>query len=318
MINKPDICGDDVITMDIPEVECDACEEFENRLTEVENGLVETTSTAQTALNLAESLEERTGYANIEVGGETLHANSHDSTLSLVAGQNIVLTPNQIDGSVTITASETGETLENIKDAEGTRALVGNDVTNNTATGDYSTALGTHTTASGNDQVVMGKYNVDDPNGEFAWIVGGGSEGSAQNIAAVDWAGNPVFRGLPYQNTTHSYSQSVPSGTDADIVNIWTAPHWGVFVGFIEVNFTANSSGRRVATVIHYEASSGNTVTTNIRMICAPSPTQQTIFTMPLVLNLHTGDSIGLRVYQNSGGSLTVSGVIRGFIIRAS
>ena len=43
---------------------------------------------------------------------------------------------------------------------------------------------------------MQGKYNVEDPTGEYAHIIGGGtSEQNRKNIHTVDWDGNAFYSG---------------------------------------------------------------------------------------------------------------------------
>lgn len=59
------------------------------------------------------------------------------------------------------------------------------------AIGDNSHAEGYETIASSENQHVQGKYNVEDSNGVYAFIIGGGSSDSnRKNIFAIDWNGN--------------------------------------------------------------------------------------------------------------------------------
>lgn len=67
---------------------------------------------------------------------------------------------------------------------------------NTTAKGACAHAEGNYTIASGNMQHVQGKYNVEDKEGLYAHIVGGGaSMGDRKNIHTLDWQGNAVFAG---------------------------------------------------------------------------------------------------------------------------
>jgi len=65
------------------------------------------------------------------------------------------------------------------------------------ATGDYSHAQNYHTTASSDYQTVIGKYNVDDPSGLYAFIIGNGYytgypsyEAILSNALTVKWNGD--------------------------------------------------------------------------------------------------------------------------------
>ena len=79
-----------------------------------------------------------------------------------------------------------------------------NDYTYNEANGNFSHAEGSETTASGSYshteghgtiaasfyQHVQGKYNIEDSNSEYAFIIGNGTSNSARsNAFAVDWNG---------------------------------------------------------------------------------------------------------------------------------
>ena len=64
------------------------------------------------------------------------------------------------------------------------------------ASGKYAHVEGYHTTARSNNQHVQGKYNVEDTNGTYAHIVGGGTGNTdRKNIHTLDWNGNAVYSG---------------------------------------------------------------------------------------------------------------------------
>ena len=64
------------------------------------------------------------------------------------------------------------------------------------ASSKYAHAEGYHTTARSNSQHVQGKYNVEDTNGTYAHIVGGGTSNTdRKNIHTLDWNGNAVYSG---------------------------------------------------------------------------------------------------------------------------
>ena len=93
------------------------------------------------------------------------------------------------------------------------------------ASGKYTHAEGYHTTARTNSQHVQGKYNVEDTNGTYAHIVGGGTSNSnRKNIHTLDWNGNAVFSGdvtatdsngntVSLINHTHDMSGLITYGT---------------------------------------------------------------------------------------------------------
>ena len=68
------------------------------------------------------------------------------------------------------------------------------------ANANYSHAGGNGTIASGESQVVFGKYNTEDTNGEFAFIIGNGKgnggSNDRHNALTVDWDGNVNINGI--------------------------------------------------------------------------------------------------------------------------
>ena len=66
----------------------------------------------------------------------------------------------------------------------GTRALADN------FAGSFSTVIGESLFASGDRQTVIGKYNVEDTNDEYALIIGNGTDDqNRSNALTVDWTG---------------------------------------------------------------------------------------------------------------------------------
>lgn len=66
----------------------------------------------------------------------------------------------------------------------------------NVANGRFSHAEGYFTIASGRYSHVQGKYNIDDPEGKYAHIVGNGTSDTARsNSHTLDWEGNAWYAG---------------------------------------------------------------------------------------------------------------------------
>lgn len=63
------------------------------------------------------------------------------------------------------------------------------------AKGNGSHAKGFGTVASAKYQHVQGKYNVEDTEGRYAHIVGGGNDAERRNIHTLDWEGNAEYAG---------------------------------------------------------------------------------------------------------------------------
>lgn len=79
-----------------------------------------------------------------------------------------------------------------IKNSQGEYSSAGQDAT---ATAAYSFAHGQGTIANRPNQVVLGKYNLEDPDGEYALIVGCGKSKTRDNCLTLDWSGNAEFSG---------------------------------------------------------------------------------------------------------------------------
>ena len=62
--------------------------------------------------------------------------------------------------------------------------------------GEGSVTLGEGTKASSENQVVLGKYNIEDNNNDYALIVGNGIENNPSNAFAIKWNGNLVLNGV--------------------------------------------------------------------------------------------------------------------------
>ena len=58
------------------------------------------------------------------------------------------------------------------------------------ASGDYAHAEGQNTKASSLNQHVQGKYNVEDTESKYAFIIGNGTYDKRSNAIAIDWDGN--------------------------------------------------------------------------------------------------------------------------------
>ena len=66
----------------------------------------------------------------------------------------------------------------------------------NIATGQYAHSEGYNTIASGAQQHVQGKYNIEDTESKYANIIGNGtSDSNRSNAHTVDWNGNAEYKG---------------------------------------------------------------------------------------------------------------------------
>ena len=79
-----------------------------------------------------------------------------------------------------------------------------------TITSGYAShAEGYQTTASSDYQHVQGKYNIEDPSGIYADIVGNGAQGRCSNAYTLDWEGNAWYSG-----TIEGKALILPSSTE--------------------------------------------------------------------------------------------------------
>lgn len=84
---------------------------------------------------------------------------------------------------------------------------------NTIASGVSSHAEGLGTTTSGDYSHVQGKYNIDDPDGKYAHVVGNGkSHLELSNAHTLDWEGNAWYAGT-VEGTAMIVKSSTPSST---------------------------------------------------------------------------------------------------------
>ena len=99
---------------------------------------------------------------------------------------------------------------------------------NTYATGDYSHAGGNGTKASSNAQTVIGKLNIEDSAGTYAFIIGNGGN-TRSNAFAVDWNGVARLAGSLFtgcnSNSTGGYEFGRKTGNHVVIGGIHVC--WG-------------------------------------------------------------------------------------------
>lgn len=74
-----------------------------------------------------------------------------------------------------------------VKSGEGSVILGG---INNKIGGSYNTVTGNNSISYSDNQFVMGKFNIQDDESQYALIVGGGTSDERKNILTLDWDGN--------------------------------------------------------------------------------------------------------------------------------
>ena len=152
--------------------------------------------------------------------------------------------------------------------------------------GSYSTSLGTSLIASGDNQVVIGKYNIPDSNALF--IVGNGaSDSSRSNAAWITSSGG--------YNSRNQYRLPIIAHIDA-------APSSDEWANGLE---WTNSSGGRAA-ILEYGSLKG---AKTLRLTLSGTP--GTTYQSGLIINKSYGNTYtGSIIYNGDNGQLTVPGVI--------
>ena len=141
---------------------------------------------------------EASGYASHAEGDNTVASGnqSHaEGELTEASGYNSHAEGYNTTASNTLSHAEGNSTIAsgNCSHAEG-------DYT--TASGNCSHAEGSNTTALSDYQHVQGKYNIEDAEGKYAYIVGNGTNTSKSNAHTLDWEGNAWYAGKLSQGRT--------------------------------------------------------------------------------------------------------------------
>lgn len=90
------------------------------------------------------------------------------------------------------------------------------------ASGSSSVALGEGVSAKSENQTVIGKYNLEDYNSNYSFIIGNGSAATTRgNCFTVDWSGNAVLKGtLTVSNPIQSTHAATKSYVDTMIESV--------------------------------------------------------------------------------------------------
>lgn len=159
--------------------------------------------------NLAEKLVEIDNkFEDLEAGGYASKDIYGDEKINLgrkvgtTGGPYSVTIGRDVSAAGTCSLAEGNGTAAsgNYSHSEGYATTAGGEASHSEgdgtiASGDYSHSEGYRTIASGWAQHVQGQYNVEDTNGRYAHIVGGGTRMERKNIHTLDWNGNAEFAG---------------------------------------------------------------------------------------------------------------------------
>lgn len=93
-----------------------------------------------------------------------------------------------------------------------------------TAKGSYSHSSGDDTIATEYAQTVIGKYNVEDTAGSYAFILGNGSSDNRSNALTIDWNGNVQCASVKTLDGASIFVAAKHTHTIDDILNFPTIP----------------------------------------------------------------------------------------------
>lgn len=187
----------------------------------------------------------------------------------------------------------------------------------NHAEGIASVAFGYGTDADSDYQLVAGKHNVPDSNGDYVLIVGNGSSASSSNRSnaiTVDWSGNVECQGtvngvdlseVGTVETAAAASVSVPTGANTDMRSISLGA--GVWAVTGRAQFANNQTGRRAVKLSTTSQESGNVPST---LSILPVSGGYTQMSTTRVFSLQSASTVYLVGWQNSGGALACYGEI--------
>lgn len=122
----------------------------------------------------------------------------------------------------------------------------------------------------------------------------------------------PLYSGVVHKTV----SKSAADSTDTYFDDLYTASADGVFIGAITVTYqTTSTTGRRGCRVFIYE--NGTRTTTDMLDTREPVSGAYTATTVPVILELTSGQGITMRVWQNSGSAVTCVSTINGIFLSA-
>lgn len=174
-------------------------------------------------------------YSSLVAGFENSIDNIHDS---VIAGQHNVL------------SSEVAGTNTNCVLCTGLYCTVENDGTPMVALGNHCEVSGSNsvaqnlgTIAQGDNQTVLGKYNIADTLDKYAVIVGGGLDANnRKNILELDWGGNLHVKGI--------YTSNIYNPDGSQVLNAWNISNGTGQGSLVANNLNANHATGLYSTAI--------------------------------------------------------------------
>lgn len=105
---------------------------------------------------------------------------------------------------------------------------------------------------------------------------------------------------------------SAANGTDV-FQDLYTASTDCVYIGYVNVTFPNNSTGRRA--LRGYVSTNGTRTLNTILDVRTPASGAATDVSVPIVVSLKSGDVFGVRLYQNSGNTQSITCNIVGIVV---
>lgn len=171
------------------------------------------------------------------------------------------------------------------------------------ASGAYAAAFGRDTQASSKDQTVIGKYNVEDTDEKYAFIIGNGTDDeNRSNALAVDWDGNIESQNFLQRTSESSSAVSVLSNTWTPLCS-FTGKANTTYLILYGAAFQSNAAGLRQ---LHFAATSGSSGRYSPSYAAANG--DQTRMQGAITYTFTGAGTITLWARQTSGSALNVYG----------
>lgn len=167
-----------------------------------------------------------------------------------------------------------------------------------TASKAYSHAQNLGTKAASDSQTALGKYNVEDTNGDYALIIGNGtSDSNRSNALTVDWDGNTTAKGGEFAGTVKLKSTNIDrNGSNP------SSAQYSKFLQFDDkdgdrlgvITAVRETDGRTRMSLFAYNDNGGTEVTNGIQMYVAKDGTRTYGVANPAAFckALHVGDRV--------------------------
>ena len=168
---------------------------------------------------IASGVQSHAEGINTTASGDNSHAEGHSTTASGVqshaegGGTASSGSHSHAEGSSTTASGASSHAEGGGTNASGSRSHAEGGGTE--ASGSCSHAEGVGTKASSDNQHVQGRYNVEDSNSKYAFIIGNGTEANGRhNAFAIDWNGLIYVNGASTGVDVSSMGQAIEGKVD--------------------------------------------------------------------------------------------------------